>query len=48
MHLAVHLAVWCLAAPVPKGKPAAALKLQGDKLVTAAGGKEVQIHGINW
>eukprot|EP00882_Tetradesmus_deserticola_P020519 GHRQ01022168.1.p1 GENE.GHRQ01022168.1~~GHRQ01022168.1.p1 ORF type:complete len:446 (+),score=144.07 GHRQ01022168.1:920-2257(+) len=34
-------------APVPKGKPAAALKLQGDKLVTAAG-KEVQIHGVNW
>uniref|UniRef100_A0A383W3T8 Glycoside hydrolase family 5 domain-containing protein n=1 Tax=Tetradesmus obliquus TaxID=3088 RepID=A0A383W3T8_TETOB len=34
--------------PVPKGQPAAALKLQGNKLVTAAGGKEVQIHGINW
>jgi hypothetical protein len=36
------------AVPVPKGKPATALKLQGDKLVTAAGGKEIQIHGINW
>jgi hypothetical protein len=37
-----------LAATIPESSPPPALKLLGDKFVTADGGKEVNIHGINW
>jgi hypothetical protein len=38
----------CCAVTFPVSDPPPALKLLGDKLVTADGGKEVNIHGINW
>lgn len=36
------------AGSIPESNPPPALKLQGDRLVTADGAKDVNIHGINW
>jgi hypothetical protein len=36
------------AANFSESSPPPALKLLGDRLVTAEGSKDVDIHGINW